>query len=201
MTPREEVLQHAALCRKALEEGKPRPKYEGANLSGANLSVADLRGADLRRADLSVADLRGADLRGAYLYGAELREAYLSGAYLRGADLRGAYLSGADLSGADLSGADLHGANLREANLSGATLPCGVKFEDYKKDPLAGLCKEPEARKRAVAAWGNHKWTNCPMHEGLGISRVEEAPENIRLNVAAFVALFDAKLLPVPGLR
>ena len=131
MSPREEVLQHAALCRKALEEGKPRPRYEGADLRGA----------------------------------------YLRGAYLRGADL------------------------------SGATLPCGVKFEDYKKDPLAGLCKEPEARKRAVDAWGNHKWTNCPMHEGLGISRVEEAPENIRLNVAAFVALFDAKLLPVPGLR
>ena len=153
MSPREEVLQHAALCRKALEEGKPRPKYEGADLRGADLS-----GADLRRADLSRADLHGADL---------------SGAYLRRADLS-------------------------EADLSGATLPCGVKFEDYKKDPLAGLCKEPEARKRAVDAWGNHKWTNCPMHEGLGISRVEEAPENIRLNVAAFVALFDAKLLPVP---
>ena len=151
MSPREEVLQHAVLCRKALEEGKPRPRYEGAYLSRADLSRADLCWA---------------------------------------------YLCGADLRGADLSRAEL-----REANLSGATLPCGVKFEDYKKDPLAGLCKEPEARKRAVAAWGNHKWTNCPMHEGLGISRVEEAPENISLNVAAFVALFDAKLLPVPGLR
>ena len=176
MSPREEVLQHAVLCRKALEEGKPRPKYEGANLSGANLSVAYLSRANLSRADLSRADMRGA--------------------YLSGADL-----SRACLSGADLHGAHLYGADLRGADLSGATLPCGVKFEDYKKDPLAGLCKEPEARKRAVDAWGNHKWTNCPMHEGLGISRVEEAPENIRLNVAAFVALFDAKLLPVPGLR
>ena len=132
---------------------------------------------------------------------ADLSGANLSGANLSGADLRVAYLRGAYLSEANLYRAYLYRAELREANLSGATLPCGVKFEDYKKDPLAGLCKEPEARKRAVDAWGNHKWTNCPMHEGLGISRVEEAPENIRLNVAAFVALFDAKLLPVPGLR
>ena len=163
-----------------------RDEIIAAVAAKANLSWANLSGANLSGADLSGANLRGADLRGADLSGADLRGADLSGAYLRGADL---------------SGADLRVAYLREADLSGATLPCGVKFEDYKKDPLAGLCKEPEARKRAVDAWGNHKWTNCPMHEGLGISRVEEATENIRLNVAAFVALFDAKLLPVPGLR
>ena len=161
-----------------------------ANLSEANLYKADLRVANLSEANLNQANLHWANLRGANLSGADLNRANLRGANLSGATLREANLREADLSGADLSGADL----------SGATLPCGVKFEDYKKDPLAGLCKEPEARKRAVAAWGNHKWTNCPMHEGLGISRVEEAPENIRLNVAAFVALFDAKLLPVPGL-
>ena len=89
MTPREEVLQYAVLYRKALEEGKPRPKYEGANLSGANLSVANLSVAYLSRADLSRANLSGANLSGAYLSGADLSGANLSGAYLRGADLSG----------------------------------------------------------------------------------------------------------------
>ena len=130
----------------------------------------------------------GINLSGAGLRGARLSRADLSGANLSGADLRFAKLSGADLSGADLSGADLYGA----------IMPDGRTFEEYKTDPLANICSEPEARKRAVAAWGNHTWRDCPMHSAFGYNGINDAPEDKRKIVAAFVALFDARLLPKP---
>ena len=122
----------------------------------------------------------------------------LSGAYLHGAYLHGANLHGADLSGADLSRADLHGADLSEADLHEATMPDGRTFEAYAADPLAGICQDAAARSRAVAAWGNHSWEGCPMHAANGYNGVGDAPAAARLAVAAFVALFDSLLLPVP---
>jgi uncharacterized protein YjbI with pentapeptide repeats len=154
------------------------------SLVGANLYGANLDGADLRRANLGGADLEVAYLEGANLEGASLRRANLRGAYLVGAYLEGAYLVGASLVG---------------ANLRGAVMPDGRVFEAYRLDPLAGICDAPEARERAVAAWGNHDWTSCPMHAAHGYTRVSDAPEVQRLAVAAFVALFDARLLPKPG--
>ena len=128
--------------------------------------------------------LHGANLRGADLRGADLHGAYLHGAYLHGANLHGADLSGADLSRADL--------------LSRATMPDGRTFEAYAADPLAGICQDAAARGRAVAAWGNHSWRDCPMHVANGYTGIGDAPAAARLAVAAFVALFDGVLLPVP---
>ena len=127
------------------------------------------------------------------LIGARLRGADLSGANLRRADLHGA-----DLSEADLSEADLHEADLHEADLSGATMPDGRTFEAYAADPLAGICQDAAARSRAVAAWGKHSWEDCPVHAAMGYNGIDDAPADTRLAVAAFVALFDALLLPVP---
>ena len=137
--------------------------------------------------------LHGADLHGAYLRGADLHGADLHGADLSAADLHGAYLSGADLSEADLGGALLIGADL-----SGATMPDGRTFEAYAADPLAGICQDAAARDRAVAAWGNHSWRDCPMHVANGYTGIGDAPAATRIAVAAFVALFDGVLLPVP---
>ena len=159
------------------------------------------------------ANLWGVVLQGAYLAGADLQGAYLLGADLRGADLRGAYLSDADLEGADLEGADLQsanlrGANLRNANLAGAdlrcadlrnaTLPDGREFEDYLKDHLAGLCDTPEIREKALAAWGKHSWADCPMHSAFGWGSADDAPEDKRIAVAAWVALYDGAHLGKP---
>jgi Pentapeptide repeats (8 copies) len=127
-----------------------------------------------------------------------VEEAVKQKASLRGANLRGAYLRGADLGGAYLRGANLRGAYLRGANLRGATMPDGRAWADFLLDPLAGICSDPEARKRAVEAWGNHEWTSCPMHAAHGWTSIDQAPEAIRRNVAAFVAVFDAGLLPKP---
>ena len=150
--------------------------YENAAL--VTLHGADLHGADLRWANLSEARLHEADLHGADLHGADLH----------GADLHGANLRGADLSEADLSGADL----------SRATMPDGRTFEAYAADPLAGICQDAAARDRAVAAWGNHSWEDCPMHVANGYNGVGDAPAAARIAVAAFVALFVSLLLPVP---
>ena len=127
----------------------------------------------------------------------------LSDVNLSGAKLSGACLSGANLSGAYLFGADLSGAKLSYADfcLSGATLPDGRTFEEYKEDPLANLCTEPEARNRAIAAWGNHRWTNCPMHAAFGYNNITDVPKDNRIFVAAFVTLFDGKLLPQPNTK
>jgi len=132
------------------------------------------------------------------LHGADLSRADLSGADLHGAGLRGAGLHGADLHGANLSGADLSEADLREADLREATMPDGRTFDAYTADPLAGICQDAAARSRAVAAWGNHSWEGCPMHAANGYNGVGDAPAAARIAVAAFVALFDSLLLPVP---
>jgi len=164
---------------------------EQAVKAGAYLSDAKLSGAKLSDADLSCA----------YLSGAYLSDAKLSGADLSDADLSCAYLSGADLSDADLSCADLSCADLSRADLSGATLSDGRTFEEYKQDPLANLCSEPEARNRAIAAWGSHSWSDCPMHAAFGYNAINDAPKDNRIFVAAFVALFDGQLLPKPDTK
>ena len=175
---------------------------KGAVLA-AIASDADLSHADLTGADLSYADLRGANLRGANLSGANLRGADLSGAGLHYANLSGADLSGADLSGADLRGADLRGAGLHYADLSraylgGARMPDGRTWEEYAKDPLLDICSDAAARERAIGAWGNHSWENCPMQAANGYERLEHAPEAIRAKVATFIALFDSRMLSAP---
>jgi hypothetical protein len=215
MTAREDAILHAARCRKALAAGEVRPRYSDANLTGADLTGADLEGANLSDADLYGAYLRGANLTGANLYGADLTGANLSGAnlydadlydadlthanltraYLRGADLTHANLTRAYLRGANLSDANLIGANLRDANLTGATLPDGRTWEAYRLDPLAGICDEPAAKKRALASWDKHSWQDCPLHKGLGISRLGEAPADKQIACTAFLAIFDAYLL------
>ena len=136
---------------------------ERANLQGANLQDADLEDADLEVADLEVADLRGANLRGANLRGANLR------------------------------GANLQGADLRGANLQGATMTDGRVWEEYCADHLAGLCQTPEVRARAVAAWGYHCWSDCPMHAAHGV----DSP--FSREMAAWVALYDCGLLEKPS--
>lgn len=177
-------------------EGGERANLRWADLRDAYLRDADLWDAYLRDADLQGADLSGADLTDTALWGADL-----SGANLSGADLRGAYLRDASLWGADLSGADLSGADLRGADLTGATLPDGRTLEQWQADPLAGLCTEPEAVERARAAWGNHSWTNCPMHAAHGWGSVLDAPEDKWSLVATFIALFDGGHLPKPGVK
>ena len=104
MTPAEirtALEAHAAECRKAIAELRPRPALP-ANLAGANLA--------------------GANLADANLAGANLADAYLAGADLTGADLAGANLAGADLADADLTDANLTDARLAGANLADANL-------------------------------------------------------------------------------
>jgi len=175
-----------------------------ANLRAADLRMADLRAADLRAVDLDAADLRGVDLRRANLRRANLRGANLYRADLREANLGRASLGNtclrkADLRAADLLGADLLEADLLEADLRGAVLPDGRSLAEWQADPLAGLCTEPEAVERARAAWGAHTWQDCPMHAAHGWAGIGDAPEDKRVLVATFVALFDGEHLPAPG--
>jgi len=130
---------------------------------------------------------------------ADPTEAYLYRASLRRADLREADLSEANLREANLRGANLREANLREADLRGAVLPDGRSLSEWQADPLAGLCTEPEAVERARAAWGAHTWRDCPMHAAHGWTSLGDAPEDKRVLVATFVALFDGEHLPAPG--
>ncbi len=168
-------------------------EYSDADaLASAARKGADLKGANLEGANLRGADLEGANLEGANLEGANLRGADLKGANLRGADLEGANLEGANLEGAYLRGADLEGAYLRGAYLRGATMPDGRPWDEYKADHLAGLCTTPEIRAKAIAAWGKHRWTDCPMHAAHGVTAPTDA------NMAAWVALYDAGLLECP---
>ena len=179
------------------EEGGKRANLTRANLAGANLAGADLAGADLTHAYLA----------GAYLAGANLTRAYLAGANLAGANLAGANLTGANLAGANLAGANptrayLAGADLRGANLAGATMPDGRPWEAYRADHLAGICSEPEVVARAVAAWGTHEWSGCPMHAALGIDGFGDIDDTERRRlVACWVALYDANLIDVSGVR
>jgi uncharacterized protein YjbI with pentapeptide repeats len=96
---------------------------------------------------LSEIALSHANLSGAYLPNANLFGADLSGANLSDAHLYQANLSEANLSRADLSRADLSRANLSDAqgitneeleqqadSLKGATMPNGLKYEDWLKD-------------------------------------------------------------------
>jgi hypothetical protein len=180
-----------------IEAVQKKADLGGADLRSAYLRSADLRSADLGGAYLGGADLRGADLRGANLSGANLGGADLRSAYLGGADLRSAYLRGADLRSANLGGADLRSAYLRSANLGDLTvMPDGRKWSEYKLDHLAGICQTPDIKAKAIAAWGNHTWSDCPMHCALGIRSASQASEP--LLVSAWVALYDAHQLTAP---
>jgi Pentapeptide repeats (8 copies) len=152
----------------------------------------------LRGAVLNAADLKNAFLRRASLGGAVLRIADLSGADMRDAILCSASLEFADLRNADLSGANLHNARLADARLSGTIMPDGRVWENYVLDPLAEICDEPDVRARAIAAWGEHAWGRCPMSAAHGWRDFKNVPAKLRIAVAAFVALFDSKLLPQP---
>ena len=112
------------------------------------------------------------------------------------ADLRGANLRGANLRSADLRGANLREADLRGVDLVDATLPDGRTFEAYRRDPLLGICDDPAARERALAAWGSRSWTDCPMHAAYGWNDFGEVPADKLLAVGAFVALLDGNHLP-----
>lgn len=116
-------------------------------------------------------------------------------ANLRGANMYRANLGGADLRGADLRGALLSGANLSEADLRGATLPDGRTLAEWRADPLAGICTDPEVRRRAQEATG-HSWADCPMHAALGINGFGDITDaEQRLRVACFVLLYDGRQL------
>ncbi len=136
------------------------------------------------------------NLRNANLEGADLSNVDLSGANLRNANLCFANLRNANLEGADLEDADLSGADL-----SGAIVPDGRIFELYAAAPLVGICNSAEATSRAISAWGNHSWEGCPMHNAHGWHDMVDVPDNKRIAVAAFIALFDAHLLPKPVLE
>jgi hypothetical protein len=164
--------------------------------------AADLRDAVIQavasRASLDRARLDGASLVRARLDRARLDGASLVGARLVGARLVGASLVRARLDGARLVGASLVRARLDGARLDGARLPDGRTWDAYRADPLAGLCDTPEVRARAIAAWGAHTWQDCPMHAAYGWIGINDVPEDKQIAVAAFVALFDAGLLPRP---
>lgn len=141
------------------------------------------------------ADLRSAYLRSAYFRTADLRNADLRNADLRDANFRGADLRGVDLRNADLRGADLENANFRGADLRDAIMPDGRLWEVYVSDHLAGICDEPEVRERALAAWGKHSWSSCPMSAAHGWTDITDVPVDLRIAIAAWVALYDGDLL------
>jgi Pentapeptide repeats (8 copies) len=153
----------------------------GANLRNADLQNANMGGANLKDANLQNADLNGANLKYAVLCRADLEDADLQNADLGGADLKDTALfltnlNGADLQNADLSGAALWDTSLAGADLSGAIMPDGQIWEDYIRDPLAGICDEPAARTRAIAAWGKNGWGECPMSAAHGWRRAKKNP-------------------------
>lgn len=176
-----------------------------ARLTGADLRAANLHDAILTRAVLTVTNLMGAHLRAANLAGARLTRADLSYADLSYAHMPRVVLTNADLRGADLSYADLPGAHLHDADLTytiltDAVLTDGRTLAEWQADPLAGLCTDPEARARAIAAWGQHTWRDCPLHEGMGINGLYNINDDAKRRLAAcFIALFDCHHLPKPG--
>jgi len=112
-----------------------------------------------------------------------------------------ANLTGANLTGVTFIAANLADTDLKGAKLKGATLPDGRAYEQWRADPLDGLCNNATARARAIGAWGNHTWNNCPMHEANGWAGHLDAPEDKRILLATFVALFDGHHLPQPKQR
>jgi len=112
---------HAAECRKAMAELRPRPSLP-ANLADANLADANLAGVNLAGANLADANLADANLADANLAGANLARAYLADANLADANLADAYLADANLARANLAGVNLAGANLARAYLADANL-------------------------------------------------------------------------------
>ena len=127
-----------------------------ANLSGADLKGSDLRGADLRGANLSNANLSDTVLAGANLLpydetqpaklnapslsnGVDPSDIDPSNDHLKPTNLRGADLTNADLSDAYLTGIEVSKEQLdRCKSLQGATMPDGLKHEDWLKGQESG---------------------------------------------------------------
>ena len=128
---------------------------------------------------------------------ADLRDAYLRGANLTDADFRDANLTKANLTKANLTDANLTDTDLQDADLTEATMPDGRQWEEYRRDPIAGICRTPEVRERAETAArdGGHVWSNCPMHAAHGWGGMGDVPADLRITVAAFVAVYDSGLL------
>jgi hypothetical protein len=187
--------------------------YRGADLKDANFENADCNQSDFCGARLRGANFRGANLRrasfdGAYLRYADFRRADISlvgfpGADIRDADLRNANLAYANcrgtlFEGADFRGADFTYAGFRGARLSSSIMPDGRTWEEYRSDPLKGICRTPKARERAIKAWGGHSWTTCPVNAANRYRGLAEVPDEDRLLVVTFLALYDSKLLDKP---
>jgi uncharacterized protein YjbI with pentapeptide repeats len=131
-----------------------------ANLNGANLTGVNLRGVSLTKAKMNDTKLGQADLSDTMMFGANLLMAKLRRADMRRAVLmsentdsiplprlsatsnyvlhspgpKNADLSGADLRGVDLTDAYVSEEQLRSAaSLEGATMPNGLKHEEWLK--------------------------------------------------------------------
>jgi hypothetical protein len=171
-----------------------------ANLRNADLRGADLRGANLGRADLGRADLTGANLVNADLGHADLGRADLTGANLGRADLTGANLVNADLGHADLTGANLVNANLTKTKLTDQTIiDTGETWLVYRTEVVPQLLiAAGERSTAAIAAWGQHTWTTCPMHVAFNITDPDQAPLSLRPRIYQFVRFYDAELLAKP---
>jgi hypothetical protein len=74
-------------------------------------------------------------------------------------------------------------------------MPDGRVWEDYQKDPLAGICQEPEVKKRAAQAFGIHHWGECPMSAAFGWKRHLDIPSDKKIAVYCFIVVYDALLL------
>jgi hypothetical protein len=90
------------------------------------------------------------------------------------------------------------GARFEGARLRRTIMPDGRVWEEYRQDPLKGICRTPEARERAIKAWGSHVWGYCPMSGANGYRDREDVPKEDLLLVAAFIAVYDAWLLSKP---
>jgi len=130
--PKEQIcLEEAPLGRKNLRGANLRGAWlSDASLCRAKLHNADLSGAHLEHADLGFAELQDANLCKAHLEGARLREAHLEQARLWDAHLEYANPTMGYLHGAEIWNAHLEGADFRLASVDGATLICGITYDE-----------------------------------------------------------------------
>lgn len=119
-----------------------RTTFNGANMERANLVQADLTYSSFERADLSGANLGWANMSRTNLERTNLTEANLSGTNLEDAGLQGANLAGAFLFGARVSLKSLSTAK----TLAGATMPDGLKYEDWVRRQAGEDVPDPVMR-------------------------------------------------------
>lgn len=147
---------------------------------------------------LTGVSLAGADLRRTNLVYLAVEESDMSGVDLERAIMVGMAFRGVDLRGANLLNADVEGVHLAGVRLDGAVMPDGRTYEQWRVDPLDGLCDDEEAVARASAAWGMHTWQSCPMRMANGWSSRRDAPASKWERLLTFLMLFDAGMLPQP---